>query len=87
MAQLTGRHVLAIAVASFGVIIGVNVLLAVNAVSTFPGLEVENSYVASQTFDVERKAQEALGWFAEAGIATPELIELPSGATAILARG
>lgn len=62
MAQLTGRHVLAIAVASFGVIIGVNVLLAVNAVSTFPGLEVENSYVASQTFDVERKAQEALGW-------------------------
>jgi SAM-dependent methyltransferase len=29
---------------------------------------------------------EALGWFAAAGIATPELIDLPSGATAIVAR-
>ncbi len=32
-------------------------------------------------------AQEALGWFASAGIATPELVELPSGATAVVARG
>ncbi len=32
-------------------------------------------------------AQEALGWFAAAGIATPELVELPSGATAVIARG
>lgn len=31
-------------------------------------------------------AAEALDWFAAAGIATPELIELPSGATAIIAR-
>jgi SAM-dependent methyltransferase len=29
---------------------------------------------------------EALGWFADAGIPTPELIDLPSGATAIVAR-
>src|SRR3954447_18983516 len=29
---------------------------------------------------------EALGWFADAGVATPELIDLPSGATAIVAR-
>jgi hypothetical protein len=29
---------------------------------------------------------EALGWFADAGIATPELIDLPSGASAIVAR-
>jgi SAM-dependent methyltransferase len=29
---------------------------------------------------------EALGWFAEAGLPTPELIDLPSGATAIVAR-
>jgi nitrogen fixation protein FixH len=59
---LTGRKVLLIFVASFGVIISVNVLLAVEAVRTFPGLEVENSYVASQTFDQEKAAQEALGW-------------------------
>ena len=29
---------------------------------------------------------EALGWFADAAVATPELIDLPSGATAIVAR-
>ncbi len=59
---LTGRHVLAITVTAFGVIIGVNLLLAFKAVGTFPGLEVDNSYVASQTFDRERAAQGALGW-------------------------
>lgn len=60
--RMNGRHVLAIALGFFGVIIAVNLVLAVQAVSTFPGLEVDNSYVASQTFDIERKAQEALGW-------------------------
>lgn len=59
---LTGRKVLAITVSAFAVIIGVNVLMAFKAVSTFPGLEVPNSYVASQTFDANRKAQAALGW-------------------------
>lgn len=60
--ELTGRHVLIITLTAFGVIIGVNVLLAVKAIGTFPGLEVANSYVASQTFDKERVAQQALGW-------------------------
>ncbi|SNT71684.1 Nitrogen fixation protein FixH [Paracoccus seriniphilus] len=60
--ELTGRHVLMITVAAFGVIIGVNVVMAVKAVGTFPGLEVANSYVASQSFDRERAAQDALGW-------------------------
>ncbi len=60
--ELTGRHVLLIAVAAFGVIIAVNLVLAITAVGSFPGLEVANSYVASQDFDRERKAQEALGW-------------------------
>ena len=62
MAELTGKHVLAITVSAFAVIIGVNVLLAVKAVSTFPGLEVENSYVAGQGFNERKAAQEALGW-------------------------
>jgi nitrogen fixation protein FixH len=62
MAELTGKHVLAITVSAFTVIIGVNVLLAVKAVSTFPGLEVDNSYVASQDFNARKAAQEALGW-------------------------
>jgi nitrogen fixation protein FixH len=62
MRELTGRHVLAITVSAFAVIIGVNLLLAYKAVATFPGLEVANSYVASQDFDAEKSAQIALGW-------------------------
>ena len=59
---LTGRKVLLVAVSAFAVILGVNVLMAVKAISTFPGLEVPNSYVASQVFDAERAAQQGLGW-------------------------
>ncbi len=62
MREITGKHVLVFTVSAFAVIIGVNVLMAYKAVSTFPGLEVKNSYVASQTFDAERDAQLALGW-------------------------
>lgn len=60
--ELTGRHVLAITVGAFAIIIGVNITLAYQAVATFPGLEVKNSYVASQTFDADRAAQQAMGW-------------------------
>lgn len=59
---LTGRKVLAITCSAFAVIIGVNLTLAYQAVATFPGLEVKNSYVASQNFDADRTAQLALGW-------------------------
>ncbi|MBP9046712.1 MAG: FixH family protein [Tabrizicola sp.] len=62
MAELTGKHVFAITASAFAVIIGVNILLAVKAVSTFPGLEVDNSYVASQGFNARKAAQETLGW-------------------------
>ncbi|WP_295080721.1 FixH family protein [Tabrizicola sp.] len=62
MTELTGKHVLAITVSAFAVIIGVNLTLAFKAVSTFPGLEVQNSYVASQGFNDRKAAQEALGW-------------------------
>ncbi|MEY8840954.1 FixH family protein [Cribrihabitans sp. XS_ASV171] len=60
--QLTGRHAAMIFIGAFGVIITVNLALAYNAVATFPGLEVKNSYVASQQFDERRDAQQALGW-------------------------
>ncbi len=59
---LTGWHVLAMFVAFFGVVIAVNFGLAWQAISTFPGLEVENGYIASQTFDAEMAAQKALNW-------------------------
>lgn len=63
--QLTGGHVLAMLVAFFGVIIGVNLLMAYLANSTWSGLVVANGYVASQSFDKDlarAKAQELLGW-------------------------
>jgi len=41
--EFTGRHALMVFGGAFTVIIGVNIALAVNAVKTFPGLEVENS--------------------------------------------
>ncbi len=63
--ELTGRHVLAITVSAFAVIIGVNLIMAWQAVATFPGIEVRNGYVASQSFEAERQAQSALGWVAE----------------------
>ena len=65
--ELTGKHVLAITAGAFGVVIAVNLLLAYKAVGTFPGLETPNSYVASQQFDGQRTAQDALGW-----IVTPD---------------
>lgn len=59
---LTGRKVFAITASAFAVIIGVNLTMATLAVGTFPGLEVRNSYVASQQFEATRDSQQALGW-------------------------
>lgn len=57
---LTGRNVLAIMVSAFTVNIGVNLTPAYQVVATFPGLETKNSSVASQSFNADRAAQEAL---------------------------
>jgi len=59
---LTGPKVLAIAVGAFGIIIAVNLVMAVEAARTFPGLETGHSYDDSQSFDRDRAAQDALGW-------------------------
>ena len=64
---LTGRKVLMIAVAFFGVIISVNVYMMMQAVGGFPGLVEKHPYRASQTFDKTRNAQIAQGW--RAGVA------------------
>lgn len=61
----TGKHMAMIFVAFFGVVIGVNVLMARLAVSTFGGVVVANSYVASQQFNgwlEQARADKALGW-------------------------
>lgn len=71
--RMTGRKFLAIMIGAFSVIISVNLLLAFKAVETFPGLETKNSYVASQSFDVDRAAQLALGWDVKAGVEAGQL--------------
>lgn len=73
MTILTGRKVLGIFTIGFGTIIAVNLTLAVNAVRTFPGLETKNSYVASQHFDTDRTAQEALGWTSQVHLVDRDL--------------
>jgi len=59
---LTGPKVFGLVSLFFGVVIAANLVMANRAISTFPGLEVSNSYVASQTFDADRAAQNGLGW-------------------------
>ncbi len=63
---LTGRAVLIWALGGFGAILAANLSLVYAALDTFPGVEVANGYVASQSFERERKAQDALGWKAVA---------------------
>lgn len=63
--RFTGWHFAAIITAFFGVVIAVNVTMAVLAVRTFGGVVVENSYVASQEYNGWLKAaqrQRRLGW-------------------------
>ncbi|WP_147124435.1 FixH family protein [Shimia ponticola] len=72
--ELRGIHVAAIFCTAFAIIISVNLTLATQAVRTFPGLEVKNSYVASQSFDANRRAQEALGWDVSVTIKEAKLV-------------
>lgn len=72
--RMTGPKVLAIMLCFFGTIIAVNLTLAWSAVSTFPGLEVQNSYVSSQNFNAELAAQQALGWDVTADLDQGELV-------------
>lgn len=65
----TGRDMAAVLIAGFGVVIGINLLMAALAVGGFSGVVVENSYVASQRFNGwldEAQRQRALGWSAQA---------------------
>lgn len=63
--KFTGRHAAIILVAFFGVVIAVNFTMAWLASTTFGGLVVKNSYVASQKFNgwlAQARAEKALGW-------------------------
>lgn len=66
---LTGWHFTAIIVSFFAVVITVNLVMARLASSTFGGVVVENSYVASQNYNewlAAAEKQKALGWTATA---------------------
>jgi nitrogen fixation protein FixH len=66
---LTGRKVTGWFFAFFGVVIAVNLVMARLALSTFGGVVVDNSYVASQHFNHwldATAAQRKLGWQATA---------------------
>ena len=63
--EFTGAHMVALILAFFAVIIGVNLFMAYHASRSWSGLIVANSYVASQEFnDVvgDIQAQRAHGW-------------------------
>jgi nitrogen fixation protein FixH len=78
----TGWHMLAAVIAFFGVVIAVNVVMAVAATGTFPGLVVKNSYVASQNYNAllaNARAQTEAGWRLE--------LDAPEGILAARLRG
>jgi nitrogen fixation protein FixH len=62
---LTGRMVLAMLIAFFGIVIGVNGYMAKVAISTLPGTDVDSAYSASLGYEKEiaaAHAQEARRW-------------------------
>ena len=79
----TGRHMAAVMIAFFGVVIGVNVLMAKIAIGTFGGVVVENSYVASQQFNRwldQAGTEDRLGWRAD-------IRRAPDGTVAVALHG
>lgn len=61
----TGWHMLGLTASFFLLVIAVNMFMAYSAISTWTGLVVENSYVASQEFNTKQataRARDAAGW-------------------------
>jgi nitrogen fixation protein FixH len=54
--EFTGRHMLLIMLAFFGTVIAVNLVMATFASTSWTGLVVKNSYVASQEFNEKAAA-------------------------------
>jgi nitrogen fixation protein FixH len=69
--QITGRMVLLMLLAFFGVVIGVNVTMMKLAISTLPGTEVDSAYSASLGYEKEIAAardQDARHWEVDAHV-------------------
>src|SRR5438552_12709094 len=68
---LTGRKVLIMLVAFFGVVIGVNMIMMRLAIQTLPGTEVDSAYSASLAYEREIAAardQNARNWKIDAHV-------------------
>jgi nitrogen fixation protein FixH len=66
--RLTGWHVLAIVTTFFGIVIAVDVVMAVQAYRTFSGEVADDPYQAGLLYNrtlAARRAQAALGWSAD----------------------
>jgi len=69
---LTGRKVLAMLLAFFGVVIGANLVMMRLAIQTLPGTEVDSAYSASLAYEGEiaaARAQDARHWKVDAHVA------------------
>ncbi|PZN96304.1 MAG: hypothetical protein DCF31_04180 [Alphaproteobacteria bacterium] len=67
----TGRHMWAVMIGFFGLVVGVNFTMATFASRTFGGTVVDNSYVASQKFNGwlhAARAQAGYDWQARLGV-------------------
>lgn len=88
----TGRRMAAILIGFFAVVVAVNLLMARLASSTFGGVVVDNSYVASQNFNKwlgEAATARELGWSATASRLPDGRIEvrmagLPAGPATVM---
>jgi len=66
--RLTGRHVLIMFIAFFGVVAGVNGYMMRQALQTMPGLDARNGYDVSQRYNADLAAaveQDRRGWKTE----------------------
>lgn len=73
--EITGRTVLYLLLAFFGVVFAVNAVMVKAATSTFGGVEVQSSYKAGLQFETEvarARAQDALHWRVEGHVARDE---------------
>ena len=69
--RMTGRKVLFMLVAFFGVVIGVNMIMMRLAIQTLPGTEVDSAYSASLAYEKEIAAardQSARNWKVDAHV-------------------
>lgn len=76
--EFTGLHMAIVMVTGFGIVIAVNIYMAVMATSTFNGLTAKNGYVASIDFAQDQKniARAAeLGWTVDVA-AEPDRVAL-----------